>query len=102
CEARTCRSMNCPLTPNAQVKPHRAAGWGRWQALSAAWPSPWNDVGLNALLGDWLDIIRKRSCRIPRAVGKVISNRAAPPSAIEMGVNVPKIYTQLRLAVLGV
>src|SRR5690606_38185486 len=37
--------------PNAQVKPHRAAGWGRWQALPAAWPGPRNDVGLNAMLG---------------------------------------------------
>src|SRR5690606_36082790 len=37
--------------PNAQVKPHRAAGWARWQAPSAAWPGPWSDVGLNVMLG---------------------------------------------------
>src|SRR5690606_27496282 len=42
---------NSPVAPNAQVKPHRAAGWARWQALPAAWASLRNDVGLNALLG---------------------------------------------------
>ena len=36
---------------NAQVKPHREAGWTRWQAPPAAWAGPRNDVGLNALLG---------------------------------------------------
>ena len=35
---------------NAQVKPHREAGWTRWQAPRAAWTGPRNDVGLNALL----------------------------------------------------
>ena len=39
------------MTPNTQVKPHRAAGWAGWQALPAAWASLRNDVGLNALLG---------------------------------------------------
>jgi hypothetical protein len=57
---------------------------------------------LNALLGDWFEIIRKPSCGLPLTLGEVLRHQAAAPSAVEMCIDVAKIDAQFRLAVPSV
>src|SRR5690606_15483495 len=88
CCFHECKELAMP--PNAQVKPHRAAGWGRWQALSAAWPGPWNDVGLNAMLG---------RARLKHRVCNELIQTAHVYAFVEVDLDVPRPGPKLNLRV---